>query len=214
MYGLTIEIEDREVRAKLASISQAIADDQLKPVIGRAGVNFVKQHLLDYNSDHPNALGGKRTNFFATAGRETNFTSEGDGVSLNISQTGIAQRYFGGTIKPVSGKLLTIPANADAYGHRAGEFDNLELVGNRKYGFLALVERQSDAISIGRRRKDGSRGIKRGKKLGGRIMFWLVPSVTQKADPDVLPGERELGEHIRGEVGVYVEQQLSRQGGG
>jgi hypothetical protein len=44
----------------------------------RAGQNFVRAHLFKYNSEHPNKMGGDRTNFYAQAARGTTFESNPD----------------------------------------------------------------------------------------------------------------------------------------
>jgi hypothetical protein len=205
MYGMSITVDDRQVRQLLRNLEVSLADENVGKVIGRTARNTIKQHLVDYDDAKANKLGGRRTHFYANAARKVEYRTIAGGVEIGIDHTGIAQRFFGGTIKPVNSKLLTIPANPDAYGRRAGEFNNLELVGSRKNGFLALVERQSDAIALGPKRKDGSRGIKRGKKLGGRIMFWLVPEAKQKADPNVLPPESKLYRDVRSALVVYLQ---------
>jgi hypothetical protein len=211
MYGLSIEVNTSGVTEALAESQRALADDRLKPVMGRAVVNLIKGHLVAYDSSHPNAFGAKRTHFYAAAGRAASFQVQPWGVLVGISHTGIAQRFFGGTIKPIPPKkLLTIPANADAYGRRAGEFNNLELIGNRKYGFLALVERQATAVTFGRVRKDGTRRAK-AKATGGRIMFWLVPQVVQRGDPDVLPTADTMAAEARNAALAYLQQLAARR---
>lgn len=211
MYGIAIEVHSGDVMAALSRVETGAQFRQVVNIIGRAGVNHMRDHLRAYNDAHPNAMGWPRSNFFAAAARATNYRLGANSVDLTVSHTGIAQRYYGGEIKPVNAKVLALPAVAEAYGRRPGEFNNLELVGSRKHGFLALVERQSDAISYGRRRKDGSRKIKQGKKLGGRIMYWLVPKVTQKGDPAVLPTPEALGGAIRERMSEYLTLLASRE---
>lgn len=211
MYGLSISIDSGDVRDIMIRVGAGVRPGALSPVMGRAGVNLLKRHLRDYNASHPNALGGKRTNFYAQAARATSFQPTSQGVDLVISHTGIAQRYHGGEIRPVNGKLLTIPAAPEAHGRRAGEFDNLELIGSKTAGFLALVERQSTEISFGRKRKDGTRKVKVKGQRGGKVMFWLTPRVNQKGDPNVLPDQDDITREIRGQVLTYLHRIADRQ---
>jgi hypothetical protein len=108
---------------------------------------LVQDHLGALDANRANQLGGKRTHFYAAAARGVSYATGSEGVDISIHQTGIAQRYFGGTIKPVNSKYLTIPADPESYGHRAGEFNNLMLLWG-KNGPYALAERESQDISI------------------------------------------------------------------
>lgn len=211
MYGLSIDITDRDVRQALDRIEQGVDELKLHSVVGRSARNLVKQHLLDYNRSHPNQMGAPRSNYWAAAARSVSFSSEPGAVLLSIAHPGVALRYFGGVVKPVNSKLLTIPAIPEAYGRRAKEFDNLELIGSRKHGFLALVERQSDNISFGRKRKDGSRKLKQGPKRGGRIFFWLVPETHHKPDPSVLPPDDVMTRHISDDTARYLQTLVDRE---
>jgi hypothetical protein len=217
MYGMSIQMQDGAVRDALQRLNKGINQPVFGPIIGRAGSDHDKHHLIDYNNAHPNRLGGKRTNFFTKAGRSVLFAVSSNSVDLiipertSVPHRGIAQHYFGGVIKPVNGKLLTIPAIPETHGRRAREFDNLELIGSRRHGFLALVERQSTDLKFGRKRKDGTRSVKATGQRGGRVMFWLVPQVTQRPNPDVLPTSEALGHAVRGPVLDHLHQQIRRE---
>ena len=71
--------------------------------------------------------------------------------------------------------MLTIPACAAAYGQRAGRFAGLLHV-EKRGSTLALVENARSSVKT-KGRAEG----------GGRVMYWLVPSVYQQPDPGVLP---------------------------
>src|SRR5712692_3534060 len=180
--AFTIDIQDRATPA----VEGALSELQLagvKPEIGRAVVRLVRQHFLRLNASRANPLGGPRSNFYAQAARNTRYDVLTDGVLVSVSQVGIRQRLEGGEIVPRHVKYLTLPAIAEAYGKRAREFPNLTILWRRIAGRtrpVALIEATRP-----------TRGVKT-DSLGGKIFFWLVKSVTQPADPSVLPSEREL----------------------
>lgn len=171
-----------------AQVVANLAPEVAGPVAGRAAVNLIRRHLFTLNGERANSLGGRRTSFYAGAGRATSFAVRGDTVVVSINQRGIAQRYFGGTIRPKTKKFLTIPAHPDAHGKRAGEFGALELV------FGA----QGQAIGLARREPG---------RAFGEILFRLVRSVTQRPDPTVLPAPTE----IRVAAGTAVVSTLRRR---
>jgi len=126
--------------------------------------DYLKAFLYRLDQDRPNHLGGERTHFYRHAADGITKEVREDGADIIINETGFRQRLLGGTIEAKNVKNLTIPAIAEAYGHRATEFD-LQFI-MFKSGAKALV---------------GKSGEDR------RVWYWLVESVTQEADPDVLP---------------------------
>jgi len=200
MLGIHIQTKDAATEV-ITDLEKDIEPDRVAPIIGRAGVNHIKGHLVSLDNSRANRLGGKRTHFYASAARSTNFQITSEGVVISINHVGVAQRYFGGTIRPVNAKRLTIPASAEAYGKRAGEFGKLEPVFGRN-GIVGL-----------RRPKHKTAGRTRQGRYtrGGEILFWLVKSATQAADKSVLPTEAELGAEVREQVGTYIERQKNRK---
>lgn len=104
----------------------------------------------------------------------------------------VAQRAFGGTLRPTGGKkYLPIPARTEAYGKSPREFDNLRFV-PFKSGAKALVQRvELKVIRHKSGRKKGT--IKEIQEIGGAgVLYWLVTSVTQRGQRDVLPSAAEI----------------------
>ena len=179
-FSVTIRNDMAKKFAQLEQISPA----GVNPVIGRAGVNLLRDHFRNLESSRPNRLGGPRTHFYNQAARSTHFVTLPDSVALSVNQVGIRQRFQGGEIRPRNSKYLTIPAIAEAYGKRAREFNNLRFV-MLKNG-PALVEAEATQISIGKK------GVKNKGSVGGRVLYWLRRKVTQKADPSVLPSPEAI----------------------
>lgn len=207
--GISIDIRDT-VRPAMARLNGALRPEQLNPVIGRAAVNVYRGHLLQLNRTRPNKLGGKRTNFYAQAGRGTNFVVEADGITVSIPSVGIAQRFYGGVIRPKASKFLTIPVHPAAHGKRAREMD-LEVIFGEGGRPIALATKSTRAVQITQNR----RGEAVRKSIGrrGEIMFLLKKSVTQAPDPTVLPRTDEVAAAAIIAVNDSVDRAIKRQGG-
>lgn len=169
----------------LTGLRTFLSQDKVRNIAGRAGVNITRDHLFAIDSERGNGMGGRRSHFYSSAARSVHYKDTSDGVMIVISKTGIAQRFFGGTIRPVNAKKLAIPATPEAYGRRPGEFTNLEAVFGRR-GAYALAERR--ATTLRKTRK----GFAKGAEVGGKIMYWLVDKVEQDPDPTVLPTDQSL----------------------
>lgn len=212
MPGLAIQITTLrdEVTPALMRLDGGLQRDRLFPIIGRSATNTIREHLFGLNASRPNTLGGPRTNFYAGAARSTQFQIVGDDVIVSINHVGIAQRYFGGTIRPKVAKYLTIPVHPKAYGHRAREFD-LELVFGRNGEPIALATK-ANLITIVRQKRNGEVT----RTLGGRrgeIMFRLVKQVTQQPDPTVLPYTELIESRAQRDVTSYINRLVERQEG-
>ena len=93
----------------------------------------------------------------------------------------VAQKYYGGVIKPGPGKkALAIPVNAAAYGRLARGFKGLKLVRSGKGSNRSAV-----LVAIGEAKNGQKRAV-------GEVMFILVKQVVQKADPHTLPSDSAL----------------------
>ena len=160
--------------------------------IGRGVTQLIKGHLTDLDRRRPNRLGGPRTHFYLRAAEATNFRVTGKGVVISINQLGIRQRILGGTIVPRKARALTIPVSPEAYGKRAREFPDLVLIKTNQRGSTILAR-------IGQ---------------GDRVepLFVLKKRVVQKADPSVLPTEKEIITTARRTLGRFL-QSRRRPGG-
>jgi hypothetical protein len=200
----------------LQRVRGGLAPAQLNPVVGRAAANATKEHFIALNRERPNALGGTRTNYYLGAARGTSYRVVEDGVIISIAQVGIAQRYYGGTIRRRLAKFLTIPARAEAHGKRASEFPDLIVLWRRRGGLrepYALARAVSTQIGF-RRSADGSRTISNRGVQGGEIIFWLKREVTQSPDPSVAPAPDKIYGAVISNVTAHVERLAARAGNG
>lgn len=212
---LQIEVKD-EASPAAKQFAAGLKSSDLRAVMAKALKIALQGHLQKLDGERANALGGRRTHFYAQAGQSVNQIETGAAeIQIAISQVGFAQRYFGGTIRAGTGtssftgrptKYLAIPARSESYGKRPGEFSNLHFIAFRS-GSAALVE--SPATKLAKQRGGGFRS---GGSLGGAVVFWLVKEVTQKADPSVLPEEDALLGAAVDAAAEYLDQ--IGQGGG
>ncbi len=203
-----------ELNAKAAKLGK---EAEVSMVGARGAGNLVRNHLFALDAERPNALGGTRTHFYASAAKSvTEPVQAGAGAKFTITKTGLAQRWLGGVIKAgqgessASGKAtqyLAIPARAEAYGKAPGEFNDLEFV-KLKGGRGMLVQTLQTQLKFGRKNKAGVRKVS-GTTVGGLVMFWLVKEVNQKPDPTVMPTEAEIAEAARYEMNDYLSNTLA-----
>lgn len=205
--GLGLDLRDN-LSPVVARLRGGIGNDRLGPVIGRAAVNAYRKHFFGLNAARPNRLGGKRTNYYAQAGRGTQYQVVPDGVLVSINQIGIRSQYYGGTIRAKKAKFLTIPVHPAAHGKTAREFD-LEVVfgpGGRPIALATkgTLRREITQTATGRIR---SRNVGR----RGEIYFLLKQSITKQPDPSVLMTPADLAGAIIPEARSYLERLIDRQ---
>jgi len=190
--GLHIAIDD-QISTPLIRAGQYARKPEMRKVMGRGVANDLRQHFSKLDQERPNEMGGRRTHFWGQARRSVQnpVLLDADTVSVSINQVGVAQRYYGGDIYAQPGKALSLPARAEAYGKRPGEFTDLHIEVFKEHDLAALVQNDQTSLSI-RKKKGGGRTVKRGEEQGGGVFFWLVKRVTQDGDPSVLPTDAEL----------------------
>lgn len=155
-------------------------------VMARAGANLVRDHFIENGAKSKNKF-GKPPMFWRkmrSAIREESDARNG----IIVMERPVAQRYFGGTIRPTGGrKYLTIPLVAAAYRRSARSFKDLRFV---KF-------------------PSGKAFLYRSKgKKGNRVreyLYALKKTVTQKGDKSVLPPIEKIKEAAAQGVKEYLE---------
>jgi hypothetical protein len=192
MSGVSI-ITD-EITPLLANVRTEAQAKGLALVGARAVGSLVKEHL--YGLDAQRHQFGNH--YYRQAGDSVSSSIVPQGAVTSISQVGFRQRLFGGTIRAKHAKLLTIPANPEAVGKRAREFNDLDFAFalNPATGALqpALVRRPQTLLRHRRVKGEGGVTFKASPvaTLAPEVMFWLTPSVDQDADPSVLPYAEQM----------------------
>lgn len=135
-----------------------------------------------------NKLGAAPTGHLEDAYQAIDAVSDADSARLLIPSHSRLRAAFGGyTIKPTKKKFLTIPIAAEAYGKRAGEFDD-----------LFVMSRPGKALMLARRDKgDSQRGFMRARTYQNRRnrdrdanikpLYLLLPSADIKGDETLIP---------------------------
>jgi hypothetical protein len=215
MIGFNVQSSQLgNIRAKATEIGQA---DNVARVGGRGVANYLRQWFFDLDKKRANKLGGKRTHFFGDVARSVQNPAVSNGeASVAINHLGLAQRWLGGIIRAGSGtstrsggptKYLAIPANYESYGKTPAEFSGLEFFPTKRGGGLRAVRSvathlKSDSKAKGARRASHD-------ELGSVVLFWLVPEVTQKPDPSVMPDESALIKSAIRPMESYLSRRLA-----
>ena len=216
---LNVELTSDGITAALRGLDRAARSKQLRIVMGAAAANAVKANFQKLDAErHRNETGIR---FYAGAARSVQRPQvSGDEVTVAVTQEGVAQRYYGGTITAGSNgsgkKWLTIPAIPAALGRRAGSFTNLQFrFFNPNLAALVSADPKKVKFKGGPKAKK-ERGVNLVPREDGRlpVVFWLKRSVTQKADPSVIPPEEELAAAALKEGADYLLDAAGLEGGG
>jgi len=168
MIAFTIDAPRLE---RLPSFARAFAagldSPALHDAVGRAAANHLKRHFIALNKSRNR----HNSNFYADAAEATGHTATPEGAEVYVARLGIAQRYYGGTLRPTGGrKAIAIPLRDEARGKSPGinadELPPLFILRSRK-GKAFLAHRAPGGAL--------------------RLFYILVKSVTQRPDPTVLP---------------------------
>lgn len=168
-----VHVDASGAARKMDAVRMAIAPDRLHAVAGRAVLNLVKAHLIA-RDQLGNEMQGRRTHFYHKAAQATHAEHTDTAATVTISATGFAQRLYGGTIRPVNKKFLTIPLAQEARGRRASDFAD---------SFIVVIHGQ---LYVARKR------TARVGKDSLDLLFKLVRSVYQAPDRSVLPDDEHM----------------------
>ena len=190
MNDLTIDVTKDAASPAVAQLMLALASSALRRHVGAAATSLTQGWLRGLP---PNRQGWPSQGFYDGAARGTAWEPTLDGVRVLVDNPdapgAMKHQYNGGvpgkTRIAATDKLLTVPARAEFYGHRAGEFEGLRF-GMFRSGAKFLYIQQGGASLV-----DFSTGRSRSKGIGARsammVAYWLVPEVEQDAKPEVLP---------------------------
>lgn len=220
MIGISIDLRGQPLQSVVA-VQTFIGSQAIRKVAGYEAQRTVREHLQGLDEARANKLGGRRTHYYSSARKSTEFRLEGDLIIINIPQVGMPLHYYGGTVtagknsSPITGqptKYLTIPAASEAYGRRASDFQDLVVVwgrGGKPVG-LAMGEEKSAGEGAPTR---GPVLTKKTRLEPGRMMYWLKESVTLPADPTVLPTEDKLATNIRNRLSNAIARRFGDPAG-
>ncbi len=156
-----LDIKAEAVLAHLAHLGVTLAD--ATPLLTVWGQRVAKQAR-----ETARGRGGRR--FWNDVARSVQVREVGpETVQVKAAHIAAAQKEFGGEIRPVNAKALTIPVSEEARGKRASEFES----GGRKL-FVLNLGKDTDTVGLlGYAERDGS----------FHALFVLRARVVQKAEP-------------------------------
>lgn len=206
---LTIEVSGLDrAEATLQAIRNALADRRpLHAEIAGNALSFTRDYLIS-NTEHrtANRLGATPTNFRSRQAAALSAEADNEGAILRIPRsTGLGRAFADITIKPLGGKtFITIPATAETYGRRAGEWSK------DTFDFAVIsTHRGPTPVLVWSAESD------RHKK--GDVAFWLRRQVIQKQTRELLPPDEEYKGLARDTIIKHIQnriRQTSPGGGG
>lgn len=188
MNDIEINVLEDTATPMLRNLTRLASYPEVREGMADACAALTRDHL---DALPPNRQFPERSTGFYRKAEVTTEQSEG-GFSVLVDHKdkpgAMRQRFYGGDIF-AKDRLLTIPARAEFYGRRAGEFDNLRFVMFGKGGAKALVVGKGGvelvnwhATGSGPRRLKGA-----GRRERGMVAYWLVDHVFQEGDVGVIP---------------------------
>lgn len=120
-------------------------------------------------------LGATPTGHLERAAESVSSRSDAAAATVSVTSPGMIRAFRPVTLTPGAGKkYLTIPATAEAYGQRAGAFNDLRfaLLGGKP----ALIQAAQSSLATR-------------TATGGRVFYWLKRSVHQPQDRTLLPSD-------------------------
>lgn len=201
--------------------ARAALDAQGQTAMADAGGRAVKLLLVNHFTELESERhrdGGEH--FYADAARAVQNPETVDGVALiAINKIGLAQRLLGGTITAGANvssftgeltKYIAIPAEGtDAVGHTPADFTNLQFFKTKRGGGLKLRREVASVVGHIRSGKNKGRSRNDASILGDVVLFWLVPSVNQLADPSVLPADDEMQQAAFDTMDQFLARRLA-----
>ncbi|MFA5265609.1 MAG: hypothetical protein WC378_17455 [Opitutaceae bacterium] len=186
-----IEIKVASPLSSFQNLGPKFKEPAMRRAMGRAIATTLRKHFTKLDSSKKNKLGGARTHFYGAARRGVHQPElYGNVVRVLVDSIGIAQRYYGGDISARPGSALTVPVHPVAYGHRAREFPDLQLIpSTRNPDVTAILARPNDA---------SANGIM-------EVYYLLCKKVHQKEDKSVLPTDAELATSAHDAAVAYIK---------
>jgi hypothetical protein len=173
---ITARIESGNLRNQLQALRNLSEKPRSIVQAGTAAMRVELQRHFAARDLVPNKLGGRRTNFWGDVRNSTQITEVTDRFGIiTIGDLRFAQKLFGGTIRPGSGKMyLSIPVDPEAHGRTAETFE-------RETGLQLFFVRQRQSLLLA--------------TIGGtsmQVRYILTPEVHQDPDPQALPPQDRL----------------------
>jgi hypothetical protein len=152
--------------------------------------NYLKEFgraIARNNHSTAQALGAQPTGHLADAYEAIEAISDSASVAVLVPSASRLRAAFGKyVLTPKNAKFLTIPANREAYGKRAGEFDDLFPMRTGPNKTLVLARRVEGSDNINLRGRTNQRRASR-RITQAEVMYVLVAKATIPEDRTLIP---------------------------
>ena len=193
MSALVCMVQSEALTALGSRARTALEGTDMALAGGRAVKLLLVEHFTELEAGRHREGG---SHFYADAARSVYDPAPLAGynsAAVAIDKIGLAQRLMGGTIRAVKGKYLAIPVpGTEAVGKTPADFPALQFFKTKRGGGLKLQRAVASVVGHLRTGKNKGKSRNEADILGDVVLFWLVPEVTQAADPTVLPADEEM----------------------
>jgi hypothetical protein len=204
--AVSIQIKEN-VSQMLESLRESLTDKQLATAAGVGVQTAVRRNFLTLEGK-PNKQGFPKTHFWNDAAKSTllDLSAANSGRAIiSINKIGVALQRFGGTVRPVNKKWLTISATSESYGHTASEFPDLQF--RQISPVLAMLIRGQKVVgALGRVKRKQVQGPTRAQQ----VLFWLVKKAVIGAHPETLPTDSQMQDEAAKAVESKVLAEVAR----
>lgn len=196
---IEISIEHSSINIQLDKV---LADPtELNRALGKRLERDLRDHFIAKNAK-PNKLGGQRENFWSGVAKATVLKSaDKSGAVVVIGKREYRVHFYGGVIKPVKAKALTIPLVKEAKGLRTDTYEKqfgVQLFSIR--GRNVLFAKSTRGLPATESLIRSTRGKTRtgtsmfAPRVSLRAVYALVKSVTIPRDPEAFPQADKITE--------------------
>lgn len=218
MISMAVTADAEVARRYLVTVVGRLEDrTALNKVLAFRLRDELRDHYAELDTK-PNKLGGDKTHFWARVAKSTDvaeFTATGAVVS--VSDVRYKIQLFGGTVKPVNGKFLTIPLIAGAHGMRVAEYEKKTgkklfrtpfgrvLYERGEAGDRTFIGAQKVTVRGNKSNRGGYNSIAIRERSRVRAVYALKEQVTISKDPAAFPDPAKLLESLQDEASGYAE---------
>ncbi len=196
MLYILVNTDSGELAELLARLSAEANSKDLIEVVAESAAEATREHLRDlHDKRHRNVTG---RSFYLRAADAVVADSSGDDARVTIDHTGLALRYYGGTVRP-SGRTSLITGKP--IRRIAVPKEGSEAEGKTPYDFrgrVSLIITKRKKAYLGKEEPDGS----------FTPLFWLVKETNHKPDKTVLPTDDTLADAAEAAIKEQIQEIL------
>lgn len=207
---LSVRVSDRATSG-LRQRAKALGDGRALMASCAGEVRRTLQDHFAARDAEGNQQGWPSRHFWRDIRRATKITSiSANSATVTVADARLNLKIHGGTVTPKRGRMLAIPATAEAY--RAGSPREggmslvVEVLGRLASGKMgvALVRPEQQAVKF-KKTKSGVKAVA-GKLTFAEVMYWLVPSANVPRDPGAVPTQGQIDAAVKRGAQAFMRQ--------